>query len=179
MTILVDIDSTITNFSETLLYCLNDTYDTKYNYNDIASYNWFEKTFAKPWLPTEYKFFWDDVEVNPTSVSTIESWVKQGHQVYLVTASHFNPMLSYKIKRTLKPFNYELINEHNVVVAQDKSIIRGDLMIDDCVDNLVNFEGVRICYAQPWNKNWEEAFRYNNWNDIDSVVQAYSVFPWR
>ena len=97
MTILVDIDSTITNFGETLLYCLNDTYDTKYNYNDIASYNWFEKTFAKPWLPTEYEFFWDDVEVNPASVSTIESWVKQGHQVYLVTASRFNPLLSYKI----------------------------------------------------------------------------------
>lgn len=172
MTILVDIDSTITNFGETLLYCLNDTYDTKYNYNDIVSYNWFEKTFTKPWLPTEYEFFWDDVEVNPASVSTIESWVKQGHQVYLVTASHFNPMLSYKIKRTLEPFNPKLINEHNVVVAQDKSIIRGDLMIDDCVDNLVDFNGTRICYAQPWNEYYGGSLRFSDWNKINEVVNA-------
>lgn len=176
MTILVDIDSTITNFGETLLYCLNDTYDTKYNYNDIASYNWFEKTFTKPWLPTEYEFFWDDVEVNPASVSTIESWVKQGHQVYLVTASHFNPMLSYKIKRTLEPFNLELINERNIVIAQDKSIIRGDLMIDDCVDNLYHFDGVCICYKQPWNNDYTGAFRFNKWNLIDNVIQIYNQY---
>lgn len=178
MTILVDIDSTITNFSETLLCCLNDTYDTKYNYNDITSYNWFEKTFAKPWLPTEYEFFWDDVEVNPASISTIESWVKQGHQVYLCTASHFNGMLGYKIKRTLKPFNPKLINERNIIIAQDKSAIMGDVMIDDCVDNLTNFEGVRICYTQPWNQNFKEVFRYNDWNKIDSVIQGFSRFPW-
>lgn len=179
MTILVDIDSTITNFSETLLYCLNDTYNTKYSYNDITSYNWFEKTFAKPWLPTEYEFFWDDVEVNPTSVSTIESWVKQGHQVYLVTASHFNPMLSYKIKRTLEPFNLELINERNIVIAQDKSIIRGDLMIDDCVDNLYDFNGVCICYKQPWNKDYTGAFRFNKWNLINDIVQVYEKYWWK
>ena len=179
MTILVDIDSTITNFGEMLLYCLNDTYNTKYNYNDITSYDWFERTFTKPWLPTEYEFFWDDVEVNLVAVSTIESWVTQGHQVYLCTASHFNDMLGYKIRKTLEPFNPALINELNVIIAQDKSTIMGDVMIDDCIDNLINFGGVRICYAQPWNKNWEKAFRYNNWNDINSVVQAYSVFPWR
>ena len=88
-------------------------------------------------------------------------------------------MLGYKIKRTLGPFNPELINERNIIIAQDKSTIMGDVMIDDCIDNLINFGGVCICYAQPWNKNWEKAFRYNNWNDIDSVIQAYSVFPWR
>ena len=178
MTILVDIDSTITNFGEVLLRYLNRLYGTNYKYNNITSYDWFDRTFAQPWLPTEHDYFWDDVKVNPEAVSIIESWIKNGHRVYLVTASHFNSLLSYKIKRTLEPFNPDLINEHNVIITQDKSAIMGDVMIDDCINNLINFGGVRICYAQPWNKNWGKDFRYNNWNDIDGVVQAYSVFPW-
>lgn len=179
MTILVDIDSTITNFGEMLLLANNQLHNTNYRYTDITSYDWFDLTFMNPWKPTEYQCFWNTVEVNPAAVTAIERWARQGHKVYLCTASHFNNMLGYKIKRTLEPFNPELINERNVVITQDKSAIMGDVMIDDCVDNLINFGGVRICYSQPWNKNWEKSFRYNNWNDIDSVVQAYSVFPWR
>lgn len=179
MTILVDIDSTITNFGETLLHHLNLLYNTNYRYNDITSYDWLEETFPHPWLPTEHDFFWDDVKVNPEAVSTIESWVNQGHQVYLVTASHFNPMLSYKVHKTLEAFNPEFINEHNIVIAQDKSIIIGDIMIDDCIDNLMDFSGVRICYTQPWNKNFDGPFRFYDWISINSVIQAFSVFPWR
>lgn len=173
MTILVDIDSTITNFSEVLLRYLNRLYNTKYHYNDIVSYDWFNRTFAQPWLPTEHDYFWDDVKVNSEAVSTIESWVKQGHQVYLVTASHFNSLLGYKIKRTLESFNPELINERNIVIAQDKSTIRGDVMIDDCVDNLEKFKKIRICFAQPWNDNYSGFFRLNDWNKINEVIQSY------
>lgn len=172
MTILVDIDSTVTNFSEILLYCLNDTYNTKYNYNDIASYDWFERKFTKPWLPTEYEFFWDDVKINPEAVSTIESWSQQGHKVYLVTASHFNSMLGYKIRKTLEAFDQTIINQHNIIIAQDKSIIKGDVMIDDCVDNLLNFDGLPICYAQPWNKFWW-GFRDDLWDSIDNFIAQY------
>lgn len=179
MTILVDIDSTITNFGEVLLFVNNINNKTKYSYTDITTYDWFDETFGNPWTPTNSHHFWDGVQVHPQAVSTLEQWVEQGHKVYLVTASHFNNTLGYKIRKTLEPFNPELINERNVIITQDKSTIMSDVMIDDCVDNLVNFKGTRICYAQPWNKNWEKAFRYNNWNDIDSVVQAYSVFPWR
>ena len=174
MTILVDIDSTITNFGEILLLANNQLHSTNYRYTDITSYNWFDKTFPNPWEPTEYQCFWNSVKVNPAAVSIIESWVTQGHQIYLVTASHFNPMLSYKIKHTLDPFNHDLINERNIVIAQDKSIIRGDLMIDDCVENLVQFNGVRICYTQPWNEKYIDVFRYNDWNKINSIIEVYN-----
>ena len=179
MTILVDIDSTITNFGEMLLLANNQRHNTNYRYTDITSYDWFDKTFEQPWLPTEFDFFWDTVKVNPAAVTTIERWVRQGHQAYLATASHFNSMLSYKIKRTIEPFNPELINERNIIIAQDKSTIMGDVMIDDCVDNLDNFSGVRICYTQPWNNEWSGPFRYNDWDTINDVIQVYSVFPWK
>ncbi len=174
MTILVDIDSTITNFAEVLLFVNNARAKSNYQYSDITSYDWFDKTFSNPWQPTTIEKFWDKVQVNPKAVSTIERWIEQGHKVYLVTASHFNNTLGYKIKRTLEPFNPKLINERNVVIAQDKSVIMGDVMIDDCVGNLVKFNGVRICYTQPWNEKYIDIFRYNDWNKINSIVEVYN-----
>ena len=173
MTILVDIDSTITNFGEILLFANNQLHSTNYRYTDITSYNWFDKTFPNPWEPTEYQCFWNTVEVNPAAVTTIEQWVRQEHQVYLVTASHFNDMLGYKICKTLEAFNPELINECNIIIAQDKSSIIGNIMIDDCIDNLEKFKKVRICFAQPWNEDYSGIFRLNEWSKINEVVQSY------
>ena len=172
MTILVDIDSTITNFGEILLLANNQLYNTSYSYTDITSYDWFDQTFTNPWKPTAYQCFWNTVEVNPAAVTTIESWAKQGHQIYLVTASHFNDMLGYKIRKTLEPFNPELINERNVVIAQDKSVIMGDTMIDDCVDNLIDFNGAHICYAQPWNQHYDGSLRFSDWDKINKAINA-------
>ena len=174
MTILVDIDSTITNFGEMLLLANNQIHNTNYPYTAITTYDWFDTTFTNPWHPTNYQSFWNTVQVSHEAVSTIESWVKHGHKVYLATASHFNNMLGYKIRKTLEPFNPKLINERNIIITQDKSIIRGDLMIDDCVGNLVEFNGVRICYAQPWNEKYIDILRYNDWDKINSIVEVYN-----
>lgn len=170
MTILVDIDSTITNFGEMLLLANNQLHNTNYCYTDITSYDWFDRTFPNPWKPTEHQAFWNTVEVNPAAVTAIERWVRQGYKVYLCTASHFNDMLGYKIKRTLESFNLELINEYNVIVAHNKSLIRGDIMIDDCIRNLLYFNGARICYAQPWNECYYGSLRFSDWDKINEVV---------
>ena len=172
MTILVDIDSTITNFGEMLLLANNQLHSTHHPYTAITSYDWFDRTFDNPWKPTEYQCFWNTVKVNPAAVTAIERWIRQGHQVYLCTASHFNDMLGYKIRKTLEAFNPEFINKRNVIIAQNKSIIMGDAMVDDCVDNLVNFEGARICYAQPWNKDYGGSLRFSDWNKINEVINA-------
>ena len=81
-------------------------------------------------------------------------------------------MLGYKIKQTLEPFNPELINERNIIIAQDKSTIMGDAMIDDCVDNLYNFNGARVCYAQPWNQNFNGSLRFADWDKINEAINA-------
>lgn len=172
MTILVDIDSTITNFSKMLLLANNQLHNTNYRYTDITSYDWFDLTFMNPWKPTEYQCFWNSVEVNPAAVTAIERWVRQGHQVYLCTASHFNDMVGYKIKRTLEPFNPKFINERNIIIAQDKSAIMGDVMVDDFPDNLYSFNGTRICYAQPWNQDFNGSLRFSDWNKINEAISV-------
>lgn len=171
MTILVDIDSTITNFGEMLLLANNQLHNTNYLYTDITSYDWFDRTFSNPWKPTEYQCFWNTVEVNPVAVTAIERWIRQGHKVYLCTASHFNDMLGYKIRKTLEAFNPDIINERNIIIAQYKSAIMGDVMIDDFPGNLYSFNGTRICYAQPWNRHYIGSLRFSDWDKINGVIQ--------
>ena len=174
MTILVDIDSTITNFGEILLLANNQLHNTSYLYTDITSYDWFDQTFTNPWEPTAYQCFWNTVEVNPAAVTAIEQWVKQGHKVYLVTASFFNSTLGYKIHKTLKPFNPELINERNVIIAQDKAVVMGDVLIDDAPHNILSFPAYAVTYAQPWNQDIpypHSILRANDWNKIDAHVK--------
>lgn len=169
MTILVDIDSTITNFSETLLDCLNVEYGTNHEYDEIDHYGWFDDTFFNPWRITNNTRFWDRIAVNPVAIQVIENWIKEGHKVYLVTASSYNQMLGYKINKTVENFNHLLLDSKNVIVAHNKNMIKGDLLIDDSEANLANFDGKTICYAQPWNKDYQGK-RTDSWFMIEHMV---------
>lgn len=177
MTILVVIDGVLNDMQAKLLKEINNAYKTDFKIEDITCWEWLNDIANDPkvnepiWWLTEREWFWDFVQINRKAVETIEKWVKQGHKVRFVTASYFSDTLSHKIKTTLEAFDYNLINERNVIVAQDKSMICGDVMIDDHVDNLKDFKGLRICYAHPWNAYCGDMERTDDWNVIDELIQ--------
>lgn len=169
MTILVDIDSTITNFSETLLDALNLSSSTNYAYDEINHYGWFDTTFERPWGLVNTTRFWDRISVNPVAVKVIENWIREGQTVYLVTASSYNEMLGYKVCKTMDNFDPNLLTADNVIVCHNKNMIKGDLLIDDFEGNLKEFDGKTICYAQPWNKDYK-GLRTDSWFMIEHMV---------
>ena len=173
MIVLVDIDSTLNNFAKVLLKCNNKYYGTNYTYEDINSYEWFDQTFPDPWFFTEHPSFWRDVTINPEAVKAIEGWVYRSDSVFLVTASFFNAALSDKIMFTLDRFNPIYIGRHNIIITESKWAIKGDIMIDDCPYQLQNFEGTRVCYAQPWNKGCVAQYRTNDWTQICNIIDAH------
>ena len=89
MTVLIDIDSTITNFGDVLLKYLNEQYSTHYVKRDITHWDWFTDTFSDPWEPLGLEKFWNDVHVMPEAVSVIKTLCCNGAKIYLVTASSF------------------------------------------------------------------------------------------
>lgn len=181
MTILVDIDGVIFNTQETLLDWLNIRYDTNYIIHDITSYDWFDKTFESSWEATEYEVFWDYVKANQQSIDYILKWKHEGHIVKFVTASRYNESLPRKIYKLLDYFKGEF-NDKDVIICHDKEMIKGNILIDDCYDNIkkfaMNFGCYGILYKQPWNfkqfidkESNYQIWCYDTWSGIDSCIQ--------
>lgn len=171
MKILFDCDGVINNFQEHLLEILNKRHKTSYTINDIVHYDWLPDTFDDCWVYIEEKSFWDTIIINREAIDTIEQLVREGHTIYLATASHFTPILGYKITKMLSYFDTNLVGERNVIVGKDKSMIMGDLLVDDYPRNLEKFKGKTICYAQPWNLHYTRTKRTNNWQEIKELIK--------
>lgn len=174
MRFLVDIDDTISNFGEVLINELNRIYHTSFTKEDMDNWEWLRNNFKNPWFPTEYKTFWDKVSIDKNAINCLEKLVQKGEEVYLVTASFPNDTLGYKIRKTLENFNKKYISKENVIVCYDKSLIKGDIRIDDGIHNL--YEGdLNILLTRPWNKDFDEnkskilTIRKNNWKEINDI----------
>lgn len=173
MNILVDLDATLSNFTEVLLSYLNTTHGTHYHYDDINHWDWLPQMFRNPWEPLKEEKFWDDVEISESGIEFVKEMVKRRHNVYIVTASGFTDYLPIKIQKTLKTFE-GILTENNIVIARDKSIIAGDLMIDDNEVNLYKSRcPEKILFAQPWNRNAHINFpRLDSWELIGGYVNT-------
>ena len=172
MRILIDIDDTITNFCDVLLEDLNKIYNKNYKREEVSSWSWLSEHFEKPWIPLEKEDFWNNIKVNQDAINFIENLRKNNNEVYLVTAAFPNDTLGIKIRTTISFFNPELINYHNIIVCYNKSVINGDIRIDDGIHNLINNESINFLYTQPWNKNidtrkYKNLIRMNSWNQLD------------
>lgn len=171
MRIVIDVDDSISTFSDVLLPLLNYRHHTNYTKSDITYWTWYVDHFDNPWQPLDEPHFWDTVQIYPDAVKVIEGWAKRGHDIKIVTASSFHDMLGYKIKRTLSAFDSKIINERNIIVAQDKRAIKADVRIDDNPTNL-SVESCNVLIAQPWNKkSILHNFRTNNWCEIDKKIK--------
>ena len=171
MRILIDNDDTISNFCDVLLADLNKINNTNYTKKDVTSWNWLSETFQEPWTPLEKEDFWNRIVVSKDAIDFIEELRKNKNEVYLITAAFPSDTLGIKIRSTISFFNPELINYHNVIVCYNKSVIEGDIRIDDGIHNLVNNNSVNCLYSQPWNKNidikkYKNLIRINSFNQL-------------
>lgn len=169
MTILIDVDNTINNFGKVLLDNLNKQRGTKFDYSEINSYDWFDRIYVNPWEITESRAFWQEVGYDEFAKKSIKAWLKQEHQIYLVTASHLNSGFPFKIERLLKAFD-GILDINNIIVAQNKSMIKGNILIDDCIGNLIYFPERKMCITQPWNTKYTSTHRFENWEEIYSKI---------
>lgn len=96
MTILIDIDNCINNFSQVLLRYCNQYYNTEYLIENVTTYDWFDKTFDNPWPLVKSSNFWDEVEVNAAAVYAINRMLLDNHKIYLVSASKITSELHHK-----------------------------------------------------------------------------------
>ena len=174
MTILVDIDNTINNLNHIWLQYINREYNTNYKYSDITHWAFFGDLVEQginAYSILEWEGFWRATTVYPNAVKVLEALVAVGHKAFLVTATDlFNPALMTKLSHVLAPFNPSLINKDNIIIAQDKSVIEGDILIDDKLETCLEWaENGKLVFMpeQPWNTKFDPNSNCNQLSIFD------------
>ena len=177
MKILIDIDDVVWNLLDHWIEVLNRTYDLTVSVDDINQWD------IKPFFPTltekqiyeplNYESFWQGVKVKEDAVEYIEQLNKY-HDIYFVTATHpRNIGIKYNLLTKYFPF----INYNQFIVCQDKTMVKGDVLIDDKIDNLKD-RRFGILYSTFHTKEVdltqysEHIIRFNTWKQIYLFIET-------
>lgn len=177
MIIMCDIDSVLNNLVEKTLLIYNSRNNKNIRIDDITSYNFYDC------LPKEdadgifelfkEKQLWDSLKPLEGSQSALKKIIKAGHCVYLATAT--DPMnFEWKVQWIRQYFPF--ISPDNIIRIVDKSLLKSDILIDDCLDNLIGAFCERIVLDHPWNQSKSKDYAYSirrayRWSDIVNIIK--------
>lgn len=180
MKILIDCDNILNNLAEVVLKTYNEDWNDNLKIDDIVKYQ-IENFVKEPAKENFYKYFiqkrvWKQISSITDSIKYINKLREDGHELYLCTKTE--PYNAYK-KSEWCFRNYGFKPRKNFLCVPDKTMVRGDILIDDCT---ANFGGQKcsIALAYPWNEDFKADgitnFRCNSWKDIyDTIVSIDEI----
>ena len=182
MTILVDLDDTITDLLTPWIEALNAKYRFSVRREDVKEWD-MQKAF--PLLtrdeisePLRDRQLWRNVRPLPGARECLEKLMLRGHEIYIVTTSHYTT-IEAKLEECLFRY-FPFIGYDRVIIANNKSIIRGDILIDDNPANLTSGVHWGILIDAPYNKEFEEnkygVLRVSGWKEIYDAILSIEDF---
>lgn len=175
MNILVDIDGVVADTHAALLTLYNKDYDDDLRVEDITSWEmhhfvWPEcgrKIYSYASHPDLYKMTMP-MRGALQSVSLFRSW---GHRVVFVTAGMFPMKIQWLYENGfLSGIDWEY--DPDIVVAADKGLVHGEILIDDRPENLLIGD---ILFDRPWNQESMRNFRAYSWLDVVEAIRGCRV----
>lgn len=171
-TILVDVDDTILELVPEWLSKSNKIWGDNVKPSDIhsweiGSYTKAGKDFYKLLTPDLY----DNIKATPNSLEGIQ-YLRTISRVVFVTSGFGN---NGKAKfDAMNKLGFE-VNPIDFVEATDKSLIRGEYLIDDNFDNCFNFPELALLFSKPWNIKKYYPTRVSSWIDIINFFSEEDV----
>lgn len=176
MRILIDMDDVMIDFLQHWIDVLNGKFNKNVKYNDI--YCW-SMQVAYPDLTREQIFdvlyneeFWADISPKQGAITYIRRLIQDGHEIYVVTAS--DPLImKFRQVYILNQF-FPWIPQENVIMAHNKQMILGDVLVDDNPKNLVNGNYRGLLMTAPHNQGYPERLsnliRVNSWEEVYDLI---------
>ena len=177
MIIKLDVDGVLKDMVTPSIQIYKEYYDSRDNtvYDDIKVYN---MSIAMPGITDFYKFFMEhgkyifgEAKPYDGAVDFVKELKKQGHTI-AITTNQIRGLEKYTIK-WLQQYHIPYDSLH---YSKDKSLIKGDLLIDDCIDNLLSCKDQEFvaCFSQPWNQEWT-GLRFNDYEQALSWTSTYNL----
>ena len=178
MVILVDMDDTIESLLDTWLEKVNEKYGRSVTRDDIVSW---DTSAAFPGLTKEQVYgillddeFWKDVKPIPGAAEALLYFRSKGHKVFIVTSTHYRSLrgkMEYLLFRWF-PF----IDWDDVIITSHKQMVKGDVLIDDGLHNLIGGDYKKILVDAPYNRDFDaEAngmIRVYDWEQIKKIIDG-------
>ena len=118
------------------------------------------------WSIPTWQTFWDEIEPRFGAYKYAQL-LNQEYELYFVTATRLG-MSDHKINKFLNMFNW--VKPNQIIICQNKSMIKGDLLIDDAYHQLQNFTGKKLLVTRSWNEVIDtqnsNMTRGYDWSDI-------------
>lgn len=180
LTLLVDMDDTIEDLTTPWVNSLNQTHGTSVQKKDINDWN---LSIAFPSLSKDQIFapistaeLWKRVTPLPGAPEYLKKLIDDGHKVVIVTASS-HESISFKLKYVLFEY-FPYLSMKDVIVASQKQLIKGDVMVDDAPHNLEGGEYFKILITAPHNRKYNASengmVRADHWSDIYNIISEYA-----
>ncbi len=165
--------------AEDLLGCwvkrLNERYGTKVMPSDVVEW---DMTRAFPTLTKEQIYgvlqdegIWANLQPIPGAQEYLQQLHQEGHELYMVTATDCRTC-GAKVRRILELFPF--LDVEHIVIAHQKQMVLGDVLIDDGPHNLVGGRYFRILFDQPHNRGFDEKkhgiFRAVGWAEVYRLI---------
>lgn len=177
MVILVDMDDVLEQLAVGWIEYLNDKYGTDTSISD--SHEW-DISKAFPTLTREQVYaaekddrIWDYVRPMPGAAEILQQLIADGHSIYIVTATIYQT-LKTKMENVLFRF-FPFLSWNQVIITSCKTMIKGDILIDDGPHNLAGGEYEKILFEAHHNRDFDEssigAIRVRNWQEVYEAVR--------
>lgn len=179
LTILFDADDTVENLCDCWIALLNERYGTSVRIEDVTDWD-IALTF--PTLTREQVFgvlnedeLFHSLERVPGSLEVLQRLHNEGHRLYMVTATGYHTCKA-KMERILHLFPF--LDWDHVIITANKQLVKGDILIDDGVHNLVGGDYYKILFNRPHNLGLDvEKYgihRADTWDDVYALVQQFA-----
>lgn len=171
LTILCDADDTIQELTVHWLAELNKKYNCNVKKEDVKSW---DITKAYPNLtsdevlePLYNNGFWSKTTPVEGSGYFLKKLSDDGHKILIVTASN-KETFDAKTMKFMEMFPF--LTKEQIIREDNKQRVKGDVLIDDGVHNLIGGKYIKFLFNQPNNSNFKEQeydiTRVYSWKEI-------------
>lgn len=178
-TILVDVDGVVADLCTNWLAFYNRDYNDSVQLEQITE--WDIHKFLKPECGTKmYEYLkdpsiYDEVKPIPGAQEAIEYLRIHGEKIAYLTSGFFTSKAEWLHRHGFLLGSWQFAKD--IVVASDKSLIHGDVLIDDGLHNITDPER-SILFDQPWNQEAPAEYRRaHSWQDVIFILEKAFQIP--
>jgi 5'(3')-deoxyribonucleotidase len=174
MKLLIDIDGVLADIHTPWLGAYNADYDDHLTLADITKWEMHE--IVKPECGMKIYKYLENPQLYkrtlqiPGAFDGVNELRRLGDVVF-VTAGFFVEKIEWLFENSFIAGDWRFSKD--VIMCQDKSMIQGDWLIDDCPANIRGRQG--LLFDQPWNRS-VIAFRAIGWRDVVAKMQV-TILP--